>query len=208
MKTKILGLTVAISLSVLSMASGATIALNGAWGFNAEANGGGNIAAGSLVLIVVDTTGNGFLGSGIAPGDSYSVGSFLSTDDLIVGSFGATNTGNASLDSFLQGNVTFDVDTGATSAADSGDNFGLVWFDGALAATSTAAIGQFFGFSRGADWVLPAAPSTSVMGTNFTQLGSPTGSGPGQASTAVAPEPSRAVLAGLGLLGLFFRRRR
>jgi len=208
MKTKLLAFI--FTVSALSMANAATIAINGTYAFNAVANSGGNLASNSLAFVIVDTGSNGFLTSTITQGDSLAVGSFLSGDDLIVGRFGALNTTNANLDTLLQGNVSFDVDTGVTAPANPGQNFALVWFDRATTSTNNAALGQFYQFGRGTDWVLPSAPTTKTMGTDFTQLGTSAGASAGQTTIAVAgvPEPSRVLLSMIGLSFLATRRRR
>lgn len=187
----------------------ATIAINGVYGFNAVSSTGANLANNSLALVVVDTGSNNFSNFSINTGDNYSVGStFNSAEYKVVGQFGATNTTNANLDTLLSGNVSFDTTTLGVST---GQKFALVWFDGAtLGGASTASSGQFYQFGRGADWILPSAPSTKTMGTDFTQLGNSTGSSAGQTTFAIAaaPEPNRTLLGMIGLCVLFIRRRR
>lgn len=83
------------------------------------------------------------------------------------------------------------VQLNLTGPVGTGDPAGLLWFPG------TTAAGQAFGFfdlatSLPSDGATISPSSTAGRATNVIGI----------------PEPSRAVLAGLGLMGLFFRRRR
>lgn len=205
-------LVAALAAVLLSSPSlkAATIVLNGTYAFNATSFSGGDLPANSLALLIVDTSGNGFLNGGITSGQSFSIGSLLGGDDIIVGTLGATNTGTGSVDSLFAGSISFDIDTGSTAAADTGDQFALVWFDGATTSTSTAAVGQYYQLGRGTDWIVPTAPNNLTMGVNFTSLGNSSGGGAGQTTIAVSavPEPSVSVLAMAGAMFAVFGRRR
>jgi hypothetical protein len=104
-----------------------------------------------------------------------------------------TDSSSSGPPSFTDGffnNVKFDL----SSPVGTGDAAGLLWF-----AEGTTNSGDHFGF-QDIGSVLPGDGSDITSG--FTATGA-------LASNVIGiPEPSRAVLAGLGLMGLFFRRRR
>lgn len=81
--------------------------------------------------------------------------------------------------------------------------FGIVWFD-------TAALGGTqYGFYTDSTFILPTAGPSVAFNTPFVGTN---GSGDSAKSANIAfaaiPEPSRMMLLGLGLIGVFFRRRR
>ena len=223
-----------LALAISTCAANAAISINGTAVTNARNSlGTASVGAGSLALLVVDTTGNGFLGLGeLANGTSLT-----STFDPGITSANAGLTIGSTFGGDLVLNV---ISSGAGSIAGLLSNvsvssylnmkFAVIWFDGVAAAGAPANAegGSKFGIVRGSDWVFPAADSgdfgmssTDNAGpASFYQMNAnvPAANAPnfrttladgttGAASFAVVPEPSAAILGAIGALGLLRRRR-
>jgi hypothetical protein len=167
--------------------------------------------------IVVDTTNNGFYHNGTNTYDGFTfpaagAGVFLNQGDVGTGPttddffyFGASN--NLTLSSVPgtdAGTNAIGTLSGVplASGVSAGDTFALIWFD-----TSTTNDGDKYGFFTDPAFIIPADGST----VNFNQVVGGTDPVRNASFTlgAVAiPEPSRALLAGFGLLGFLMRRRR
>lgn len=229
-------LLLAITLSSSSVFAAQTLQFNTATGRGtrfATATAGdygplaGNDFSGLRWGIVVDTgvTNNGiadFSGSGVGANDRYfqfssavtsnqTLKDYLgnSTNDLYFAAanvssdssgFGLTGTGAGGPGTFGNFALTY---TGISA----GQKFALIWFNDNTAETGGT---DKYGFFYDASFVLPAdAGGSTPMGAIFAgpeasdKLANITLAGP-----APIPEPSRALLFGFGLLGVFFRRRR
>lgn len=188
-------------------------------------NAAGNATGGLRWGIVIDTAGNGFYNNGtnygaIASFPSGGSGTFLTQNDNLTASddyffFGSTNNlTSASLtgtDSGTNAITTISSVPFGTNGISTGDRFGLIWFD-----SSTTNDGDKYGFLDvfALNSVLGAIPadSATIQFTSTNPNGTPfLGADPirlaGNSFGAV-PEPSRMMLLGFGLVGLFFRRRR
>ncbi len=166
----------------------------------------------ALILIVADTSNNGF--SQVSNGASLSINSLLGGgDDRIVGRF---NLSVWATDGVFQTPPSiFDLDS--VTGWNEGDGLALYWFPTLTLASDQAVAGTSYGAftgpvgSSGESWVTPSNTSSSQY-TFFTTTGSDLGPGAfpssqGQALLTVVPEGSPAVLALAGLLGLCLRRR-
>ena len=172
--------------------------------------------------VVIDTGTNGFanLEAGTVKFDAFA-GGLLTSGLLKIGGIDSDYYfhagGNAPVTS-TQGAIGLDpggvggvvsittVPNGNDSVVDNfntGDLFSIIWFDG------TPTDGNYYGLFRTANFTLPATGTVSFSSEFNTaspeaikqaniQFG---GAGP-------VPEPSRMMLLGFGLVGLFFRRRR
>ena len=202
-------------------ASQAAITLNGtAVSGGVRESTGTTAVANGTALLIVDTTGNGFLGLGnIAVGTTLtsandpgltsaqagtSIGSLFG-GDLVLNTL--TTSGTGAISGLL---------TNVSIADYTGRQFALVWLQG----------DGHYGIIRGADWAFPPADagtftysSTDAGGTDTYflvnantpaagALGFRTGVGANSAAAfQIIPEPSVALLGALGLLGLVRRRR-
>jgi hypothetical protein len=186
------------------------------------ANGAGAVTNGMRWGIIVSTADATFAGSGTSY-DAYVAGSstagFLSfsggvTDDYFIpgtltldasglglqeGDF-ATVPGNGSIVDDLI------IATLGVNGLTAGDKFALTWFG---SAGNGSASGDKYGFLTDASFVIPADGNVTGFSTPFTGVDAPrTASNTFVAGAGPVPEPSRMMLLGFGLVGLFFRRRR
>jgi len=220
MKSILLAATVGLaSLSV----SNAAISISGT---ALSGIGAANAPAGSLILFVVDTNGDGFFGNAALSGDLTAAnnpgltpaqaGLTLNSTfggDLVVGRTAVSSAGS------LVGTLT-DFDNLAGTFQ--GKNFALIWLPGLTTSSTTLAGGQIFGITSGSDWTLPAAnagqtysyAAASADETTFFRPVVTAGvtandrfTTSGGATFTIIPEPSVALLGALGVLGLIRRRR-
>ncbi len=146
---------------------------------------------------VFDNTVSGFLKvGGVTTDDYYHAGSTTT-------SLGATGTdpgGSGGITSVVGApNGTDGVFAGVSTS----DPFALIWFESAVNAN-----GSYYGLMTDASFQLPAGGSTVDFNAPFTgSTADPIKPASYQFGAAV-PEPSRFLLAGLGLVGLVMRRRR
>lgn len=181
----------------------AAVSFTGAYSTNLkQSDGTTNIATGTRYIVVVDTAGNGFGGStngSIADGTSLTTGSLFGGDEIIQSS---TVGGVAGRAPTAVSNLNIDV------APYAGKQFAIYWFE-SLTGTS-ATDGSDYGFYRDTDWIVPAVAgsygfSSTPTGTDFLQNTAAQTAG---LTVGAAPEPSRALLLGIGALGFMMRRRR
>jgi hypothetical protein len=161
-----------------------------------------------LVLLVVDSGANGFTVP--APGASVGLGATLAGDDVVVGRFDLSSSGTPGL---LAGDPAVVTYGGAITT---GDALQLYWFPsltlGSASAPGGAKYGKYtdaVGIDGSAAWALPADAGATL--DLYFLTASQGGSNPdtaGRASFTVVPEPTTAMLVGLGLLGVLGIRRR
>lgn len=175
---------------------------------------GSSVGLGTVGILVVDSSGNGFSGStantfseivGLSLTEGVSIG-----DDTILKVFTASDLGGAV--GFASSLVGYDY----AGAIGGNDKLAIYWFPGITTIGGTVQSTQAeVGFYRsdsvdvGADigFVLPTSDGTYNMGffsTNFG--GSVTPSSLNAFNTT--PEPSRVLFLALGGMGLLMRRRR
>jgi MYXO-CTERM domain-containing protein len=207
-----------LALLLLAGSSHAAITISGAAATGLRDPFGINAAANATALLIVDTTGNGFLGMGNLPLNTTLTPAndpgFFQGGTNIGSTFGGDlvlNTMTTSASGAVTGLLT------NVSVADYlGMNFAVVWL----------LTGGKYGIIRGADWTFPAAdsgtftfsPTDSSGASSYYQVAATpvdgtynfrTATGVGGNSAAVfgTPEPSVALLSALGALGLLRRRR-
>jgi hypothetical protein len=222
---------IVLVIGLLSMGANAATSLTGtAMTKPYSAAGTTVVATGTLAVMLVDTTGNGFIGLGALAGGTLLT---ASNDPLLTAANMSTTVGG-----------TFGGDTiaavyaiggtgisGALSlAADSafyGKQFAMVFFD-----TATITDASNYGIARGSDWTFPVSDIGGSIGFSSTdasgaasffqiQSAAPTANQTSSGFFSVAnarpatvfgvvdaiPEPSAALLGALGALGLLRRRR-
>ena len=187
------------------------------------ANSAGVATNGMLYGIVVDTGGNGF-NAGAYTAFDPTLGGFLSTlggatDDYFWSAAGGnTNDTGFTFDSTLDalGDVfqeagggvggpgtvldILNVPFGGLTGISTGDAFQIIWFQ-----SNTADAGDRYGMFSHVSFVIPGDGATLNLESNF---GTTDPIKPANLTIQAIPEPSRAVLLGLGVLGIVFRRRR
>lgn len=164
--------------------------------------------------MIIDTSGNGLNGGnydlftgntsgfltvgGIATDDYYFVSSTFPTTSTST----ATGTDPGGSGTIIAiANAPNGTD-GLISGVTTNDPFALIWFQSA-----TNAAGSYYGIMTDASFLLPSSGSTVAFNTPF--IGSTADPiKPANYQFGAVPEPSRMVLAGLGVLGLIARRRR
>lgn len=228
-------LKVSLIFGLLTAALQAATSFSGSGVVGAKlASGLSNVPSGSLALLIVDIAGDGFLGmTGVTPGSFLSTTfdpklTSASAGLASGGSFGgdrvATVTTTGASGSIANLLPSQDI----TSYL--GKNFAVVWFDGVTTAgaPANAVDGSKYGIIRGNDWTFPIADvagaltfnssdnggaSTLWQANGNTGVGLNTGGFATGTTTASAtfvvgiPEPSSALLLGVGALGLLRRRR-
>lgn len=181
----------------------------------------GTIASDGVVMLVADTSGLGSFGA-VKPGATFSAGSFLDAGnkELVLYSSTIQNT-TATAGAFAGFSSSITPGSGIYSALASGNPLALLWFPTLTASNTSASAGDSYGIYTGtgnADgsntWVTPSSTSSGyklymltqsaqiATGTNANAIGNAT------LTVTAAPEPSRAILAALGMGFILLRRRR
>jgi MYXO-CTERM domain-containing protein len=170
------------------------------------------LSVNGLVLLVADTSQNGF--ATIFEGSSLALNSSLNAgDDRVLARFDLTTN---NIPGFLFENPSITYGSGW----DIGDPLALLWFPTLTTASSTADAGTSYGFFSGPPlngsdpWITPADGSSAyklyfnttdganIPGTHAANLGN------ASLTVGAIPEPSRALLGMVGLTALGLRRRR
>jgi hypothetical protein len=223
-------------LSLSAISANAAITIGGASITNAKASDGTtNIPTGSLVLLIVDTAGDGFFNFGASPA---AASKFTSTADPLVLSGAAGLTASSTFGGeYVLGRVSSgagsvsSILTNVSVSSYLNKSFALVWFQGLTASgtETVAAAGTKWGVARGTDWVFPSADSGTFTSsssdangaTSFYQVNQTTPAAGSDAFRSVTgnqgaaiftvaapvPEASTALLGAIGALGLLRRRR-
>lgn len=187
------------------------------------ANSAGVATNGMRYGIVIDTAGNGFNAGAYTDFDT-NVGGFLSTLSGLTDDYFWSAVGNPPLDphsSVDPSGLTFDSTGfseagggvgGAGTVSDilkvpfgvngitTNDVFQLIWFQ-----SSTANAGDRYGMFSHSSFLIPGGGAFENLSGNF---GTTDPIKPANFTIQAIPEPSRAMLVGLGVLGMVFRRRR
>jgi hypothetical protein len=228
MKTTTLLAATMLAFSTLTASATVTLSFNGNLGsglISNLANSSGVATNGMNWGIVVSTTDAAFAGGGPSVYDSFAsanTAGFLSfggsaTDDYYV-------PGGVTLDTsvLLEGDFTTPGGVGGiandinnlalANGITAGDKFALVWFG---SPGSTTTVGSSYGFFSHAAFVIPSDGQTTATDGGLGDITlAYVGADPIRsanltlAGAGPVPEPSRMMLLGFGLVGLFFRRRR
>lgn len=175
-----------------------------ATGFN---NAAGTAAGGLSYGIVVDTARNGFVGYDAFVMPTSGSGLLLRkgsdqslTDDFFFWNGQVTNASVSGTDGGTNSlPTTFANIPNGTNGIDQNDPFAIIWFSTGTASGNTYGLLTDPLFIIGADGGTTNVAAATAL-ANTTQL----------LATNVlgVPEPSRMILLGFGLVGVFFRRRR
>lgn len=215
-------LAIAFSFLAVASAANAAVSLSFATGSSKLTNiqnAAGTATGGLRYGIIVDTTGNGFYSSGTSY-DGFAfpasgAGLFLNqengtvTDDYFY-NFGTTTVasvvGTDGGSNAVTGTLTLNKDLSISEdGISAGDAFALIWFDSASTADEAK-----YGFLTVAGMNLPANGGTMTTGlaSLFTGVDPIRTASLSLGGPVAIPEPSRMILLGFGLIGVFFRRRR
>ena len=202
MKTTLALLTFSVALASVSNAA---ITLGGAALKNVQGTTATDLVTGRLGLLIVDTTGDGFL-TGFLTGATASGNAMSATlyGTTAQAQLTATTTGPTGVTTTFGGDTVVARLTTAVSFGDTvmngtlsgftatpylSKNFAIVWFNTltAAGAQTEAPNGEYFGIARGGDWTFPAADSgTFTFGTGSTNLDQITLAAGGSTSAATA----------------------
>jgi len=174
---------------------------------------------GDLVLLVADTGTNGF--GPLDTGSSLTVGSFLNSEDQIIGSTTvSTQEGSYPTGTAVASFPSIPVGSGSYTTLAAGDSVAVFWFTG-LNSSSTVLTPGSYGYyttsvpaDGSASWVVP--PSGAGAVDLVFETGADFGSNPetaGYANLTAVPEPATyALLAGVaalvGAVGIRFRQKK
>lgn len=189
-----------------NLANASGVAANGMrWGVivsttNATFAGSGPLAANNYDAYAAGSNAAGFLSVGGVVTDDYYIPGALTVDGslLFPGGDNGDTPGN--------GSILNDIAVAYTNGISNGDRFALVWF---ASAGNASTAGSKYGFIEDASFVLPSDTGASVgyttpfVGADALHTATNTFQ-----SVGATPEPSRALLVGIGALGLVVRRRR
>ncbi len=216
MRKAILAVAALFTLA-LSDAS-ATVSFSGTFeAFNTSAGSGNPAPITSLVLLIADTTGDGF--QGFLSGSSTTVGSLLNSDDEIIYRDDMSAFFTPGVYSLATPGLTLDSTAASANAGtwSPGDNIAIVWFPTLTVATLSLTAGNSYGMltagTTGSDaFSTPGDPGSRIWqyystdaSSGFFEAGNGT---PTVANQTVVPEPTSLLLAGIASLGLMIRRRR
>lgn len=184
----------------------------------AYTSSGSHVAVGTIGILVADSDGSGTFSGSTAEtytsivGTTLSAGSAIGTD-RIVGVVQAADLGGGP-GPFGFGDILQVFNTGGVTT---NTKLAFYWFPGLTTIGDALAANQAqMGFYRndlaadgGVAFAMPGSDSGATLNLLATSVSSG-GTTPNLSLTAfnIAPEPSRAMLAGLGLMGLVIRRRR
>jgi hypothetical protein len=228
-------LLTALGFMTFACSAHAAVTLSGAPVVGAKDGAGFNIASGSLGLLIVDMEGNGFIG---LPNGTTGTLDATDNPGVTEGAAGL-GVGDTFGGELVLARLTSSPGSGALSGSVSfpltlqmyGRPFAVVWFDQikTSSAPANAPEGSTFGVVQGTDWILPqvdfgfytfsstdASGASSYYQTNLTsnpvaaiRFRTTNGGGVSATSFTVVPEPSSALIVGLGvMLPLVMRRRR
>ncbi len=176
------------------------------------ANNGGTPTNGMRWGIVIDSAGdgfgaggydvfsqeaNGFLSIGSVTDDDYYVTTGLSTN--LASATGADAAVTAGAITQLSNILGPSFPTSPAGNVTASDAFRIIWFE------SAPSNGTFYGMMGDASFLLPADGNTTSFASAFV------GNDPNKPANlqfGAVPEPSRLMLLGIGLVGVFARRRR
>ncbi len=145
----------------------------------------------------------GFMSFGNALTDDYFIPGTLTADGsgLLEGDFSTPGANGSIVDDLPGVALTGDLSgLGLGAGITTGDKFALVWFS-----DNTSADGSRYGFLTDPSFIIPSNSALQDYGTAFAGVDSPRSA---TNTFGAVPEPSRMMLLGFGLVGLFFRRRR
>lgn len=206
-----------LALLLIGLSAGATVrAQIVTINYNASRlynNSGVALPAGSLVLLVADTAQNGF---GTLQADrSLSLGSFLNGDDQILGR-SSILSGPIGLTFGAAEEIPLEAD--AYTSLSTGDHLALIWFSLLTPSSSSLSVGDTYGIyssatldDGGYTWAIPSSGLTIELAFKTIAAGGthPETEAYANLTVTAVPEPATcAALAGLGMLGLTFWRRR
>lgn len=178
-------------------AQGATLQLTtGVGAATLLKNSGGDPFAGGVWGVLIDTAGDGFSSEYATTllGETLQTGYFGGSNDFLYLSANSTLAAGPLTGAATQVIVNYDFEAALTG----GLSYTIVWFEGVAAGEEIVA-GTNFGISP-ATATLPASNGDAVSPVEFHGDN-------GIANLVVVPEPSAALLAAIGTLGLFRRRR-
>lgn len=165
-----------------------------------------NAVAGNSSFVVIDTGDDGIDFGANSLGVMLTSGSFIgSTNDFVV----SYNSVVSFIGTTVPGNATFTLDTdgnaGTGSNLDENTPFYIIAFGTKFGDGITTEVGDTFGISQEANWVLPTTNGANPQfGSAFTQAAFIDAAGSG-----IVPEPSAyAMLTGVLALGFTALRRR
>ena len=167
---------------------------------------------GSLVLVVVDRSRDGF--GGVLADLGLRVGDRLDTyvgdaDNVIVGFNVVDDIGFPGAVAAALGRAQFEVDS-EQSGINQGDPFGILVFDGLTGSDRVITDPTIhYGFATSADWIVPAAGSKMQFGSAAAPGEYPMLSTLSASVQVVAiPEPEGTLLGAMAAMAILMRRRR
>lgn len=162
--------------------SQAAITISGAGGGGSTSGQLFNAPVGGLVLVLVDTTGNGFLG----PNSTWS-GTLTTTHDPGLGSAGNSLDVNGLFGGDLvisrfaisgAGQVPLNGVSGYNQAPTAGKNFAAIWFPELTSAhTGEVPANAKYGILHGPDWVIPSADGNYTTSATLSSWSATTTAG-------------------------------